>query len=88
MPKLPAATDASPEQIVRAMARGRPARRASAASGSSFSGAPLREFVRESILDGIEDAGRDIAELGDVEVLDHGVENVIGERVDAQNDHQ
>ena len=85
MAKLPAATDATPEEIVRAMARqGRRAERA----GSS--GTPSRSLADNpfyqtfgSKVDMLRK--RVAADLRDFEEVDQSVEGVVGQRVDAQN---
>lgn len=93
MSKLPAATDATPEQVVRAMARrGGPTRQGERSAPSppapSFSGTALREFVRDSIRDAIDESHRLVARHGDVKVLNGGVEGIVRERVDTQDDHK
>ena len=91
MSKHPAATDATPEELVRAMARrGGPTRQGERVEPSPSAPSFSSEALRESIQDAIRDTRLLIADRMRryVEVFDGGVENVVRECVDAQDDHQ
>ena len=81
MSKAPPATDAEPEEIVRAMARQR-----DLVPPRSFSRSEFRQLARHSIRSGIRNFYRNVfPEAGDVEFLDEKVDGIVRKTPDTQD---